>query len=128
MEVLMEIRDWVLIATAVISLNALIVSWRNRKLDIDREKAFQIRARVWDILNGDAGSRSISALDQSDGKTENRIKLLRRTADQLKIAGELTLGGQLESLLGETWPKADEKSRKAREDFYKAVAVFMQKI
>jgi hypothetical protein len=123
----MGIGDWMAIVAVVISLTSLMMSLINRKQDIAREEAYRIRARVWEILNGEPGSRSISALDQSDGKTGTRIELLRRTAEQLKLAGALDLGSHLESFLSRTtWPNADEKSRKAREEFRRAAAEFMQ--
>jgi hypothetical protein len=122
----MEIRDWMSIVAAAISLTALVVSLRNRKLDIAREEAYRIRARVWEILSGAAGYRTITALNEPDGKTNDRIKLLRRTAEQLKIAGALALGGQLDSVLDGQWPNADVRSARAREDFCKAAAEFMK--
>jgi len=123
----MGIGDWMTIIAVVISLTSIMMSLINRKQDIAREEAYRIRARVWEILNGEAGSRSMSALDQSDGKTGIRIELLRRTAEQLKLAGALDLGSHLESFLSRTtWPHADEKSRKAREEFRTAAAEFMQ--
>jgi hypothetical protein len=122
----MEIKDWMSIAAAFISLTALIVSLRNRKADIAREEAYLIRSRVWEILNGEPGFRTVSALDEADDKTDQRIKLLRRTAAQLKLAGAFSLGCQLDNLLDGAWPKADEKTQRAREDFCKAATDFMQ--
>jgi hypothetical protein len=122
----MDITDWMSIAAAVISLTALLVSLKNRKADIAREEAYLIRSRVWEILNGEPGFRTVSALDEPDDKTDQRIKLLRRTAAQLKLAGASRLGCKLENLLDGAWPRADEKSQSARKDFRKAATDFMQ--
>jgi hypothetical protein len=73
------------------------------------------------ILNGPAGVRSVSALDSDDHKTDDRIRYLKRTAEQLKVNGEPELASKLEFVLQKTWPKADEDSKKARDEFMTAV-------
>lgn len=125
----MEPKDWISIVAVLISLVALAISLRNRKLDIDRQKKLRIQTHVWDIINTSPGYRTILALDDTDGKTADRIKYLKRTAEQLKIAGAPDLAKQLENLLDETpWPNADQKAIKDRDDFQKAIAEFMKQI
>ena len=125
----MESSDLISIAAVLISVISLIISWANRKRDIDREKENSIRAKAWEILNADAGFRTVNALEQPDGQTAKRIMFLERTADQLRLAGARELGDQLKRFLDETkskWPNADEKTKKAREDFGRAAAEFIK--
>jgi hypothetical protein len=129
MEVSMEPKDWISIVAVLISLVALVISLRNRKLDIDRQKKLRIQTQVWEIINTPTGYRTILALDDSDGKTAERIKYLKKTAEQLKIAGAPELAKQLENLLDETrWSSADQKIIRDRNDFQKAISEFMKPI
>lgn len=123
----MEPGDWISIVAIIVSLVALAVSLFTRKRDIDRDKKLRIQAQVLEIVNSNAGYRTILALEDRDGKTAERIKYLRRTAEQLKVAGAPELGKQLESFLDETrWPDAGEQTKKAREDFQQAVVDFLR--
>lgn len=123
----MEPGDWISVVAIIVSLAALAVSLFTRKRDIDRDKKLRIQAQVLQVVSSNAGYRTILALDDRDGKTAERIKYLRRTAEQLKIAGAPELGKQLESFLDETrWPDAGEQTKKAREDFQQAVADFLR--
>jgi hypothetical protein len=119
----MEIKDWISIGAATISLVALLISLINRQRDLTRAEAYQIRTRVWDILNGEPGFRTISALSESDGKTETRRSLLERTASQLKLAGAPELGEKLSTLLKSPWPTP---SPDPRDGFLKSASKFME--
>lgn len=110
---------------SAIALAALIVSLLNRRGDIEREEQYRIRTRVWELLNGEPGLRTVQALDESDGKTNTRIKLLRRTAVQLKAAGAESLGRNLETVLDGSWPDPGEELLSARATFVDCVTKFM---
>ncbi|HMF44464.1 MAG TPA: hypothetical protein VKQ32_27510 [Polyangia bacterium] len=95
----MEVRDVTAIVAATISLAAIIISLRNRAADIARQERYVIRGRVWEILNGEAGLRTVHALAEQDGKNDDRKRFLSRTATQLKVAGASELGHALDSLV-----------------------------
>jgi hypothetical protein len=119
----MEIKDWISIGAATLSLAALVISLVNRQRDLARAEAYQIRTRVWDILNGEPGFRTISALSESDGKTETRRGLLERTANQLRLAGAAELGEKLSTLLKSEWPTP---SPDPRDEFLRSARKFME--
>jgi hypothetical protein len=78
---------------------------------------------VWDILNGEPGFRTISALSEADGKTETRRGLLERTASQLRLAGAPELGEKLSTLLKSPWPTP---AHDPRGEFVKSASKFME--
>ena len=112
------------IATTI-ALVSLGVSLFNRRQDIKREERYRIRTRVWEVLNGEPGLRTVQALDEDDGNTQTRIELLQRTAAQLKVAGAEPLGHDLEIVLSKRWPGNDEEAVSARNRFLDSVAEFM---
>ena len=119
--------DWAASAAAVISLVALLFSLRNRSADIAREEAYRVRARVWEILSGEPGLRTILALDEDDGGHEKRIKFLGRTSEQLDVAGAAQLGTKLRDLLEQSWgPNATQQSLTTRRDFVRSATEFMK--
>jgi hypothetical protein len=122
-----SLKDWISIVAVVISLISLGISLRNRQRDIDRERENSIRAKAWEILNNEPGYRTVNALDDPDNQTDTRIKLLERTAEQLRLAGAPKLGDQLTSFLDKNqWPDADAKTKRARDDFRMAAAEFIK--
>lgn len=123
----MESADGAAVAATTISLFALALALRNRRADIAREEAYKVRARVWEVLNGEPGLRTIEALDENDGKTDIRIRLLGRTAEQLGVAGAPMLGHKLEHVLEEPWgSNTSDKSRSTRSDFVTSATEFMK--
>ena len=110
----------------LVSLTTLILSIRNRRLDLDRQKINDRRIRVWGILCSDAGSRSVEALDQTDNKTVNRLNFLKRTATQLDQAGAPELATKLRAVIeNATWPTPDIAATNARRAFFDGVKGFM---
>jgi len=123
----MSTSDWAATAAAVISLVALLFSLRNRSADIDREEAYRVRARVWEILSREPGLRTILALDDDDGNAEKRVKLLGRTCAQLEVAGATKLGIKLLDLLEQGWgPNPTQRALSVRSDFIESVSEFMK--
>ncbi len=111
----------------VFSVAAFGVSLVHRRAEIERQEATSVRARVWEILNGEAGLRSLDALDVADGKTTMRITLLDRTATQLGVAGASELGAALKAAVAEPWGSdANDRSRRCRVDFHNAATEFMR--
>lgn len=114
----MSASDWAAAAAAVISLLALLFSLRNRRADIAREEAYRVRARVWEILDREPGLRTVLALEEDDGQADKRLRLLRRTADQLDVAGAAALGQDLREVLEQAWgADTTERSQLARASF-----------
>lgn len=125
--VVMSASDWAATAAAVISLVALLFSLRNRSADIAREEAYRVRARVWEILNGEPGLRTILALEEDDGNAEKRVKLLSRTCAQLEVAGAAKLGSKLRDLLEQDWgPNRTQRALSIRRDFIESASEFMK--
>jgi len=123
----MSTSDWAATAAAVISLVALLFSLRNRSADIAREEAYRVRARVWEILSGEPGLRTILALDEGDENSEKRVKLLGRTCAQLEVAGAAMLGSKLRDLLEQGWgSKTTPRSLSIRIDFIESASEFMK--
>jgi hypothetical protein len=129
----MEPSDWFSGLTAIVALAALVLSLLNRRDanrhrsdDIAREHDFQLRVRVWKILDAEPGYRTISALDSPDGHTAKRITLLRRTVHDLKLAGASGLAEQLDRVLRATWPSPNEESAHVREEFRRAAEGFLE--
>jgi hypothetical protein len=123
----MSATDWAAAAAAVISLVALLSSLRNRRADIAREEAYRVRARVWEVLDREPGLRTVLALDESDGQADKRVKLLRRTADQLDVAGAAMLGSNLREVLKHPWgADTTEGSRAARSEFINSAKELMR--
>ena len=118
--------EMISLLAVIISLAALVRARNNRIEDIARNEAYRIRVRVWEVLNGEAGLRSVNALDDHDGKTRARLALLERTALQLKAAGAPALGDHLENVLNQEWPAANEASTSSRSSFHDAVVDFMK--
>lgn len=119
--------DWISIIALVFSVAAFRVSLVHRRAEIERQEATSVRARVWEILNGEAGLRSINALDVDDDKTTTRIRLLERTATQLGVAGASELGTALNAVVAEPWgSETSDQSRRVRVDFHNAAAEFMR--
>lgn len=109
------------VVSAGIAVSALVLSLRNRKDDIKRQEKYQREARVWGILSGEAGLRSVVALDANDGETSERKKFLGRTAASLEAAGEQNLRGLLVAVIQHDWPMANDEARAARDTFFAAV-------
>jgi hypothetical protein len=125
---IVKASDWIAIAAAIISLAALTIAIYNGYADRAIAKANERKGRVWTILSGEPGIRTISALDVDDGQTTRRIELLERTASHLDVADASSLAKQLRDLLSKPWGAATtSESRKAREAFFKAVPAFMNK-
>jgi hypothetical protein len=123
----MSASDWAATAAALISLIAILISLRNRSADIAREEAYRVRARVWEILNTEPGLRTVLALDEDDGNSEKRVKLLGRTCAQLEFAGAGILGSQLREVLEQGWgPKTTQNSLSIRRDFIDSTSEFMK--
>jgi hypothetical protein len=99
----MSLGDVVAPIATAISVVALVVSLRNRRSDIAREEAYQVRARVWTILDREPGLRTVLALHEPDGKTDDRVSYLRRTAAQVEIAGAPRLAHELADVLDQPW-------------------------
>jgi hypothetical protein len=124
---IMNASDWAAAAAALISLIALLFSLRNRNADIAREEAYRVRARVWEILNAEPGLRTVLALDEDDGSSEKRVKLLDRTCAQLEVAGAGEIGSKLRELLKQDWgPKTTQRSLSIRRDFIDSTSEFMK--
>jgi hypothetical protein len=123
----MSASDWAAVAAALVSLLALLFSLRNRRDDIAREEAYRVRARVWEILDREPGLRTVLALDNDDGQTGKRLKLLQRTADQLDVASAATLGSDLREVLMQAWGRdTTDRSRSERSSFLEAAKQFMK--
>jgi hypothetical protein len=120
-----DFRAVAAVSSVVISIIALLVSLKNRKVDIAREQENALKSRVWELLSSDAGSRSVDALDKQDGKTANPIELLARTAKQLEQAGAAALAGRLTAVTAKSWSPPSPDAIGAREEFCKAVSDFM---
>jgi hypothetical protein len=121
----MQASDWIAISAALTSLVALAIGIYNRRADIAMHKANARKARVWEVLNGETGTRSIYALDVDDGQTGKRIVLLHGTAGQLDVANASSLANQLRDLLSKPWGAGTTgDSREARDAFLKAVTAF----
>lgn len=103
-------------------------SLRNRRDDIAREEASWVRARVWEILNGDSDLRplrTVQALHEKD-ETGRRVKFLARTPVQLDVAGAAMLGNKLRAVLDQEWGTGtDKQSESARDDFVQSAKQFM---
>lgn len=85
-----------------------------------------MKSRVSETLNGESGIRSVDALDEDDGQTSRRLTLLRRTANQLDIAGAPALENLLRETLSQPWgAEATAQSLAAREAFQQAVQDFL---
>jgi hypothetical protein len=67
--VLVNAGVWVATGAAAISFLALLLSLRNRREDLVRGEAYQVRSRVWAILDREPGLRTILALHACDGQT-----------------------------------------------------------
>jgi len=78
--------NWIAVAALAVSLAAVLLSLLHRRLDMKREEEFGLRSRAWLILDREPGLRTVQALDDVDGETSRRVKLLGRTARQLKVA------------------------------------------
>jgi len=123
----MNASDWAATAAAVISLVALLFSLRNRSADIAREEAYRVRARVWEIMSREPSLRTILALNEDDGNTEKRVKLLGRTCAQLEVAGATKPGSKLGALLEQGWgPNTTQRALSVRKDFIDSVGEFMK--
>jgi hypothetical protein len=94
-----------------------------REANVMQAEAF-VRDRVFAILNGESGLRSVIALGDDDGKTGIRVKLLERTAEELDVAGAETLAEKLRKLLafGE---HGSPVSRTMRDEFATFAKQFM---
>jgi hypothetical protein len=126
-DVLVNAGVWVATAAAAISFFALLLSLRNRREDLAREEAYQVRSRVWEILDREPGLRTILALDACDGQTPKRVELLRRTADQLDVAGAPVLARNLREVLDQPWGEPmGEAPETARRDFVESASQFMR--
>ena len=124
---LMSAGDWTAPVATAISLLALAFSLRNRRDDIAREEAFRVRERVWTILDREPGLRTVLALTEPDGKTESRIRFLRRTVEQLAVAGAADLAGQLGIVLDQSWgADTSDRSRTIRKEFLESASLFMK--
>ncbi len=123
----LQIKDTFAFAALLVSIISLVISLVNRLFDIKREEEYRIRNRVWDILDGEPGLRTVNALDSADSETDKRIALLVRTAMQLKVAGAESLGEQLENVLKEKWPDWSQSAVSAREKFLEQVTRFMNR-
>jgi hypothetical protein len=122
----MKASDWIAIAAALISLAALTIAIYNGRADRAMHKANARKARVWEILSGQAGTRTIDALEKDDGQTSQRIDFLSRTAGQLDAADASSLANQLRDLLSKPWGAGTtSESREARDALIKAVRAFM---
>jgi hypothetical protein len=120
--------DWVpSVAATVISLVALALSMRNRRNDIAREEAFQLRQRVWTILDREPGLRTVLALDEPDGQTPSRIRYLRRTVEQIEVAGAARLASELSVVLDQTWgTETAKESLSTRREFLDSARRFLK--
>lgn len=122
----LDAGNWIAIGALAVSLISLLISWLNRQADKKRGERLAIKARVWEVLNGNGpGLRTVSALSQDDGDTTKRIELLERTAQQLTAAGAKSLGDELELVLKENWPNSDQ-GKAARDRFTNLLTKFME--
>lgn len=102
-------------AVAVVALG---LSLMHRRTDRQRVAGEELRRRVWEILDREPGMRSVNSLHRTDGKTEDRLRYLGPTADQLDVAGAPDLAVLLRSVLKEPWgAQANDDSEAARERF-----------
>lgn len=51
-----DFRALAQVASVVFSIIALLVSLKNRKVDIAREQENALKSRVWELLSSEAGS------------------------------------------------------------------------
>jgi hypothetical protein len=99
-----------------------------RQATVMQAEAF-VRDRVWAILTKEPGLRTVIALDENDGDTGKRVKLLQRTAEELDVAGAAALGEKLRNVLqpgDQGWGAGTTKeSRLARKEFVDSAIQFM---
>jgi hypothetical protein len=84
------------------------------------------RDRVWDLLQqGNGGTRSIDALSHDEDQTI-RVVMVKRTANQLELAGAKSLGEALKHVCSQPWgTETTAESTQAREEFRESVVRFM---
>jgi hypothetical protein len=123
--------NWIAVAAVAVSVVALMVAFRNRRTDLEREEEYRKRSRAWLILDRDPGLRTVLALDDvhdddGDVKTRYRIKLLERTARQLEVAGAPDLGHSLRLTLTHPWgTQTTREGEEARDEFVAAAQRFI---
>jgi hypothetical protein len=121
----LKASDYIAIVAVLISLCAIFLSVRQeriRRADVRQQRVEDayaatisaVRARVLDLLvTADAGVRTVEALVDNED-SEQRIKLLRRTAVQLWAVGETDLADGLRQLC-QAWGD-DPKSVAAKQE------------
>lgn len=118
------------LAAVVISAIALAVSILHRRSDIARGEKLQRSVRVWAILNdtGKPTLRTIAQLDDfADDVAQDRIKRLRPTIKELRIAGAESLAAKLEVVLDQPWgSKTTAQSKDKRAEFDDTLTKFME--
>ena len=122
-----KLSDTIALASLAVALFALGASvWYQRRTFREQMNA-QVRQRVWEVLNQDAGMRSVVALEHLDGKFDTRVLMLRRTEFQLEAAmGRPDLAAALKACL-DAWvrsPDLIDQKEKARNDFFERVNNF----
>ena len=122
----MKAGDWIAMGSALVALVALGVSLSNRRGDIARDEQVDVRSRVWGILQGEAGERTVRKQDDPDGRAEERVGYLTPTVQQLRTAGAPAVADALQRVINENCLGEDlSDARRHRDEFFVELSQFM---